>query len=259
MGVIRIHRLRVVASLVCLVGFAPSRAAAQDVRELPAGKPVNQLCISGNACGPAALMNSLRSSREPWRQVAERLPGEGDRGQLRYLIRAHGMRPSESLRGRPRWSRNGINVTDLTVMANEVCASGYFLKWRNDFPGAGERDLRRLHQRVERSLKHGLPPVISLRRLVQRKVAGRAMWLPLDGHYVTVLSVPKSLPRGAAAFPVRYIDPWGGKIRTGFIRCETPSSGCGLIAEFPQAEVGKSKVRKGEASVLSCAAVLGTW
>lgn len=252
-------RLLLSVSLAWLAAFGVQVARAQEMRDLPAGKTVDQLCISGNACGPAALLNALRSAEGAWRAVADRMPGKGDRGQLRYLIRAYGLRPSESLRGRPRWSRNGINVNDLTVMANEVCSGGFHLKWKSVVLGFTARDLKLAHDRMEDSLDRGLPPIVSVRRFVHRKVGDRYMWLPLEGHFVTVISVPKKLPRGATSFAVRYIDPWGGKTQAGEIHIETPPSGCGLIANFPHAKVGKSKVRPGERTVLVGAAVLGSW
>lgn len=234
-------------------------ASAQDLRELPPGKVVNQLSISGNACGPAALLNSLRSGTGAWRRVAERLPGDGDRGQLRYLIRVYGLRPSESLRGRPRWSRQGINVNDLTRMANEACAASFGLKWKSEVIGGRREDLEVAHRRISRSLARGLPPIVSVRRMVLRKVNGRLMWLPLEGHFVTVIAVSKKPPRDAGAFHVRYVDPWGGRMAEGRIRAEDESAALGVVADFPEASVGKSKVRPGEKTRLVAAAVLGNW
>lgn len=227
--------------------------------------PVNQLVVSGNACGPAALLTAFRFGGESWRAVYASLPGEGERGKIRTLIRDIGMRPSGHLPGRARWSRGGVNLADLQDMANEISAERYqpylsqevFFRRENESAPAL---LRRVHHRLERSLAKGFPPVLSLRRH-----AGND-WRTVEAHFVTVIAVPRSLDRGATSFPVTYIDPWGGRRcegRIGIPQTTFLTNGAGepacLEAEFPQSSVGKPKVRRGERTALAVSAALGRW
>ena len=52
---------------------------------------VSQLIISGNACGPAALLNALRLGSPDWQRPAAALPGNTDRDRLGFLIRRYGI------------------------------------------------------------------------------------------------------------------------------------------------------------------------
>jgi hypothetical protein len=115
-----------------------------------------------------------------------------------------------------RWTRAGVNVADLTDMANEMAAGHslpgirnevLFLKAREDH----EELLRRALSRMATSMGKGLPPVISLRRFALRGKGGEADWQLMDAHFVTVISVPKKVERGARSFAVSYVAPWGGK------------------------------------------------
>jgi hypothetical protein len=242
---------------------------ATDTSQAPnsGAKPANQLDISGNACGPAAVLSSFRCGNAAWQTAAAALPGEDDRAQLRHWIRFHGLRPSETLKGRTRWTSAGINVEDLVTAVNEMNRSlylpvighdGLFIQGRE----TPDKLLRRSRERMQRSLEKGIPPILSLRRHVLRK----GQWISLQGHFVTVISVPRKLARGESGFPVTYLDPWGGKRCEGWIRIprqallvtpgQTPPC---LMAEFPTANIGKKEVRRGETTVLIPETVIGRW
>lgn len=229
--------------------------------------PVNQLVVSGNACGPAALLTAFRFGGGSWQDVYDAVGGNTEREKIRTVIRDIGMRPSAHIPGRARWSRRGVNVADLQDMANEMTAALYqpYLGQEVFFRREGESQaalLRRVHRGFERSLAKGFPPVLSVRRYA----GSGARWRPVDAHFVTVIAVPRALPRGTTSFPVTYIDPWGGRRCTGRIAIParplladgTGESSC-LEAEFPQSAVGKSKVRRGERSALAVSAALGRW
>jgi hypothetical protein len=253
----------------CLpVGAEPS------LREAPnrAATPANQLLVSGNACGPAALLNAFRFGNEDWQRASYALSGATDKQQIYTIIREYGMRPSKSITGRPRWSRKGVNLADLCDIGNEI-------KQPHLLPTLGqevlfrtaresqEKLLLRAQRRLEASLARGFPPVISLRRYAFRRREGKAPeWTVIDAHFVTITAVPRKLVAGVRSFSVRYIDPWGGKLAEGVV--SIPSRG--LLADlawdspcleviFPQASVGKKLLREGEYSVLALAAVLGKW
>lgn len=259
-----------------IVSFAwcclfPAASAAPLMREAPnpGAVPVNQLSVAGNACGPAALLNAFRFGNSAWQRATADITGSTDRQRILTVIREVGMRPSKHLPGHPRWSRRGVSLADLHDMGNEM-AAGKFLPLLSEeifFRGpreTPERLLRRVHDRLETSLAKGLPPIISLRRYVLRGKSEQ--WQILDAHFVTVVSIPAKLEKGAVSFPVSYIDPWGGKLRQGSVAIPGQSvlaaadggSSC-LEAVFPETSVGKNRVRPGERSALVVSAAIGRW
>lgn len=232
-----------------------------------AARPANQLDISGNACGPAALLSSFRCGNAAWQKAAEALPGEDDRAQLRHWIRYHGLRPSETLKGRTRWTTAGINVEDLVTAVNEMNRPLYLPAIGHDglFRQGKETPaklLQRSRERMQRSLEKGIPPILSLRRHVLR----RGQWISVQGHFVTVIAVPKKLGRGETGYPITYLDPWGGKRCEGWIRIpdqpllarQGEASPC-LLAEVPAANIGKKAVSRGETTVVIPETVIGRW
>lgn len=252
-----------------LLATAMTLAAAPDLREAPnpAATPANQLVVSGNACGPTALLNAFRFGDASWQRASSALAGEFDKQHILTIIREYGMRPSAHIAGRSRWSKKGINLADLADVANEMTRGHFLPQVSQEVLFLTSREtphklLVRAHSRMETSLKKGLPPLISLRRYVKRNTA----WVILDAHFVTVTSVPRKLDKHASSFAIRYLDPWGGKSCEGRIALpDRPilaegiaASPC-LIADFPAASVGKKLVRRGEVSTLVPAAVLGRW
>jgi hypothetical protein len=242
---------------------------AGEMRDAPKADaaPVNQLAISGNACGPAALLSSFRCGNEAWQRAAASLTGATDKEQLRQWIRRHGLLPSETLKGRKRWTSAGINVEDLVAATNEMTRPLYLPAVAQDdlFLRRGEQPqalLRRTHQRLEKSLSKGVPPVLSLRRFVLR--GGK--WIPLQGHFVTITSVPRKIGRSETGFGFTYLDPWGGKRSQGEFRLPpepvlaSPGqpSPC-LEALVPAANIARRDVRPGEITVVVPAAVIGRW
>ena len=235
----------------------------------PAAVPANQLSVSGNACGPTALLNAFRFGNKDWRRALDGVSGNNDRERILSIIREIGMRPSKHFPGRARWSRGGVSVADLKDMANEMTL-GKFLPQLSDevfFPKAGESPeklLRRVHSRLETSLRKGFPPILSIRRYALR--GKTPQWILLDAHLVTVTAVPRRLERQSRSFGLSYIDPWGGRQSQG--RIVIPDSpllatadgkgGC-LEAAFPSSLVGKAKVKPGEKSAIIVSAAIGRW
>ncbi len=261
-----------VATKILLLASVLS-AAAQPLREAPnpTAIPADQLTVAGNACGPAALLNAFHFGNASWQRASHALYGETDKQRIQAIIRGPGMRPSTHIVGRPRWSNKGINIADLTDIANELTRGHYLPQVSREIFFTKDREtpenlLRRTHRLLEASLKKGLPPVLSLRRYARRIQDGRPQWIVLDAHFVTLTSLPRRLGKNDRSFPVHYIDPWGGKSCQGTIALpDTPvladhtfTSPC-LVALFPQASVGKKLARPGESSVLTLAAALGRW
>ena len=120
--------------------------------------------------------------------------------------------------------------------------------------------LSRVRSRLARSLDAGFPPILSIRRHVKRG----DRWVTIQGHFVTITSVPGNIVGTDDSFPVGYVDPWGGNFREGTIAINNrafmsgdPARNPNLQAVFPTAVVGKRLVRSGEESVLAVSAVLG--
>jgi len=230
--------------------------------------PVDQLAISGNACGPAALLNALSFGAPRWRTVAEGLPGDTTRARMSYVIRAHGLQPSGHVGDRLRWHRRqGINLLDLCDIGNELCAGRILPKLTHEVllrnEGESGRDLlKRTHSRLRKSLKKGLPPVVSLRRLARPSDWSRdkpPAWRIVGGHFVVLIGMPAKLRKHAASFPIRYVDPWGGRVLEGAVRLDPHSGFPSLTAHVPSSRVGTAKVAEGETSLVSLSAALGAF
>ena len=263
-------------ALVASAGAWPWSQPVALTAPNPGARPVNQLAISGNACGPAALLTAFRFGDPRW-QLAARLPGESDREQLSYLIRRHALVKSARIPDRVRWNRaRGVNVADLTDIANDMAAPALlpristnllFLEPREDAATL----LRRAHARIVNSLRKGLPPVASLRRYTRRPGPdGHSQWLTLEGHFIVITGISSQLPPAARSFTIDYIDPWGGQYLTGSFAIHDESfpaataadrngptpSPC-LEANCPDSRVGLSKVRPGETTRLAFEALIG--
>jgi hypothetical protein len=243
--------------------------AAADMREAPnaGAAPVNQLSISGNACGPAALLASCRFGNESWQASANSLAGSTDKERLAHWIKRHGLRPSATLKGRMRWNSGGINAEDLVAAANEMNRPLYLPTLALDdlFRRKGEKPaalLKRTRDCMDRSLSRGFPPVLSLRRFVLRG----GVWMPVQGHFVTITGVQTKIPKGETGIRISYIDPWGGKKFEGFLKvadCAILAGDAGatpcLVAEVPDSNIGKKEVKRGEETAVVPAAVIGRW
>lgn len=266
-----LRRLLRSLALPPLAGFALAVPALREAPNMSA-VAVNQLVVSGNACGPAALLNAFRSGNPDWQRPANALVGANDKERILTLIREIAMRPSNHTPGHPRWSRNGVSVADLRDMANEMIAGQYLPQLSQEvfFLQPGETPgklLQRIYQRFDTSLAKGLPPVVSLRRFVWRQASGKApQWLVIDAHFVTLTAIPRVLDKNARSFPVSYIDPWGARRCQGSIGIPGPAvfanaaghPSC-MEADFPHTSVAKKLVRRGELSVLAVAAAIGRW
>ena len=250
--------------LMALLGLLhPSVATGQLVAPNREGKAVNQLAVSGNACGPAALLTSYTLASPRWQEIPRGLPGKDDRARLDYVIKQYGGRPSKHLNGRPRWNhKNGISLVDLTDVANEMRNGRRLpeLEWEVLLPRERESELglfKRTHSRLSKSLQRGLPPIIGLQRLAHRKSGDQKTWATVYGHFIVITELPRKLERNAHTFPVRYADPWGGAVRTGQLRIVKYPGLSAVVAELPESQVGRRLLRKGEQSVVIVSSGLG--
>lgn len=232
----------------------------------PGFPPANQLRISGNACGAAALLTAFGSGTGRWQERVSIIPSEDERLRMSYIIRVFGTRPSQHL-DRKRWNRtSGIGLADLTDIANEMCGDRWLPGIRSEILLQGKREsphalLKRAHSRLEKSFKKGLPPIISLQRLALRKDARspNPAWHMVHGHFVTVVAMPGKLERKATSFRFRYADPWGGRTAEGVIHTDDRSGYPALVASVPRSEIGEDRLRTGESSIVVLSAVLGAF
>jgi hypothetical protein len=256
---IRLRRRNNLLALCLLI----AGCAAPSKNDLPtaSGPPFNQLEVSGNACGPAALLNSFRFGSTRWQTFLDRLPGDSDKARLQHVIRSEGRKPSAQLAGRARWSRAGINVVDLVDMGNAITPHHGAPLLDSDvlLPRPGESAgevLRRNYTTLSRSLHRGFPPVVSVRRQVIRSTFGTPAAITIQNHFITITRVNQP-EHGSMSFD--YIDPWGGKRASG--RLYVPSNGTQEpVADLPSTPVGKHLVARGEkTSVVFSAVVKSGW
>lgn len=229
--------------------------------------PVNQLRTSGNACGPACLLDSFRSGSKKWRASIQKIEGSTDNEKIIGIIKAHGRKGSRLDPKRARWNtRQGINAPDLADMANDMRTGMWMgtVKQQLFFPTERESSsqlLRRVHGSLVRSLEKGLPPTLSVRRAALRAPSKNSalVWLTVKRHFVVLTGLPATLPKNSSSFRVTYHDPWGGKKYEGVVRVpkENERHVGSLIAEFPNSKVGGNLIRRGERSLLSLSSAIG--
>ena len=252
----------VVLSAACFSCSVPE-PSARLVAPNPNARPIDQLSLSVNACGPAALLNAFSAGSEPWQKVAEAVPGKSDRDRLAYIIKRYALHPSKHFRDQRRWSRRGgIGAIDLADMATEMAAAGGKLSGIRsesfvDTRNAPAALLRRLHRRLATSLKRGLPPILVLKRMARPKSGATTAWTMVEGHYVVVTSLPARLLRSTTAFDIDCIDPNGGQHRHATIHTSSDPSIPWLLIDCPGTPVGQRRLRSGQISHLSASAVIG--
>jgi len=244
--------------------------------------PVNQRKAGPNACGPACLLDAFYSADQRWHKSLRPYRSlKTDKERIQLVIRRHGLKPSRQFRGQIRWNRNkGVNIADLGAMANEM-RRGFSLeklKFKVLFREEKETHqslLKRVHQQFSESLEAGFPPIISIRRVANRRLprSGTRMWMTVQGHFVVITGIPKKLNKDDTFFFVTYHDPWTGRALMGKVRipkekfwATPPYQGKGkfyesptLIADFPSSRIGIKKVKKGEKHALTLAGAVGAF
>lgn len=254
---------------VCWALFATTLFACADLdlaAPNPTFSPVNQLKISGNACGPAALLNAFGFGSQKWQELGQAVPGSTDRSRLTYVIRGYGLKQSQHL-DRLRWTKTrGVNLLDLTDMANEMRGSRWIGKIQNEVFLKERREsdrelIRRVHSHLAISMKKGLPPIISLQRLARptNKDTSAIDWRLVHGHFVVITALPSKLEHKATGFSFRYVDPWRGKIHEGSLRIDPNCSYPAAVVSVPNSDVGKRSLKKGESSIVAIAAAIGAF
>lgn len=217
----------------------------------------------GNSCGPASILNAFGSGSKEWQIPFKKIPATSDRTRISSVIRSWGQVPSNTLPGRKRWEiKGGSNFVDLTVMANEMRKLHWKLpKLKSELffatPGPkSEISLNQAHKRLQKSLKKGFPPLLSIRRFVLRK----GQWQSVHGHFVVLTAMPDKLTRGTRTFPIEFVDPIGAKTyRAEITASDRNNTLPSLILSCPSNAIGKSQVKSGEQHALGLTGAIGSW
>jgi len=267
-------RLSVILLYFAIVTTSSSCGTVQGpvIAPNPEAKALNQISIQKYGCGPASLINAYRFGSPKWYAATKKIVGDTDKKQFDFMVRYYGKIFSRYARASMRWdARSGINGLDLTDLANDFQTrrkltlpklkhTTHFIKPKKDHKAL----LTATHKHLTKSLKSGFPPLISIKRFAQRG----SRWRQVHGHFVVLYEIPGSLPSNATSFQIKYIDPWGGKIKTGTIKIPekaffavnntekkpTFRKSPTLIVDFPQSRLGRHLVKKNESSATVLAA-----
>lgn len=267
-------RLSVILLYFVIVATSSSCSTIQGPVIAPntEAKALNQIPIQKNGCGPASLINAYRYGSPKWNAATKKIVGNTDKEKFDFMVRYYGKIFSRYARATQRWdARSGINGLDLTDLANDFQTRRKLplpkLKHTTHFIKSKEGHkalLTSTHKHLSKSLQSGFPPLISVKRFAQRG----SLWRQVHGHFVVLYEIPGTLPKDATSFEIKYIDPWGGKIKTGTVKIPetaffavnnaaskpTFKKSPTLTVEFPQSSLGRQLVKKNERSATILAA-----
>ena len=231
--------------------------------------PINQRRAYGNGCGPASLLNAFQFGSEKWQEVFRSVPGRNSKTRIRYVVSQWGDQPSNHIQGVKRWNaQHGINLVDLHDIANEMCQPlglpeiEYEILTRKSREQPSEL-LKRCHRLITNTLSNGLPPILGIQRYAYRdsKELNAMSWWPIRAHFIVIIGVSKRIESDSDTFRIEYVEPYGGFTREGTIHTDTQgfTNSPFLGATLPSALIGKSLLKKGETSILSCSLIMGDW
>lgn len=231
--------------------------------------PINQRRAYGNGCGPASLLNAFQFGSEKWQRVFYSVPGHNSKTRIRYVVSQWGDQPSNHIKGVKRWNaEHGINLVDLHDIANEMCRPHRLPEIEYEILTRKIREqqselLKRSHELITKSLGNGLPPILGIQRYAYRdsKELNTMSWWPIRAHFIVIIGVSRKIEPHSDAFRIQYVEPYGGFTREGTIHTDTQgfTNSPFLGATLPSALIGKSLLKKGETSILSCSLVMGDW
>ena len=232
-------------------------------------KPINQLSLNKNSCGPASLLEAFQCGSEKWQFSIAQIKGETQKQRMMGIILAHGRKPSAQFPKQQRWQpRSGISGIDLSNMANEMRKKIWMgtVQQQLFFKDQQKSDLshlRKTHQSLRHSLNKGLPPILTIRRMTHRTphFSDQKTWLTEERHYLVLTGLPKKLPKNVRSFQISYRDPWGGHSYRGTIRTPIPAetSISTSILDLPNSKIGKELLKNGEVNALSLSSAIGVF
>ena len=212
------HALCVLRFFVPLFTLAQCFASTSLLPPNPAAKAVDQSPIHENGCGPVSLLNSYLFGQQSWQELSQKIPGNSQ-AKFNYLIKKHAFQFSPHAYLRRRWDKDkGMLPRDLRDMTNDFHQSAkhppvvLYSLFANKSESPTEL-LNRVHTTLKCSMTEGLPPILKLTRFGQIKHPnGSSSWAILQGHYITLYSIPNVIPTNTESIAIEYIDPVGGRI-----------------------------------------------
>ncbi len=257
------------AAIFLLIAMHTILSGAEIIRaENTNASPTNQRRAHGNACGPASLLNAFHYGSKRWQRAFNAVPGDDSKTRINYVISRWGLKPSKHIEGVRRWNQQGINLVDLQDVANEMCDYHWLPKIKYEVltrapDEAATTLLQRSHQRIVKSLKKGLPPILCIRRYAYRnsKELKTKSWWPISAHFIVIIETTTTLKNSPNSYRIKYVDSYGGHTHEGTIHTSSGSftNSPFLGASLPSATIGNTLIKKGEATTLTFSAVLGRW
>lgn len=218
------------AASIARAGDSPSLGVEIDPAEI-----IDQHLFkdSRNACGPAAICNSLRFGNAKTRSIWYGFLGPERDKKLRFAIDRYFLgRQSVVFPEMKRFRPNGTEPEDLAAAYGEILTDHKLRPVKGRFFDRQEDEtdsdfVARLHRQLADSLNAGVPPILSLRSFLAQRdesddsaTGGKIAWKPARSHSVVVTRVPKTLPEDELGFRFELIDPNGGKVRSAFVYAE---------------------------------------
>jgi len=220
---------RIILGLMgCLAVLSAAAEESFTGVEVDESKVVKQQLYkdSSEACGPAAMINALRFGTLEMQKASDSLMGNDDRARLRFVIdRYFRNAQSEVFPKVKRLWHKGVLPADLRNAFNDLLKDNQLEPMtsleldRQD--GESDRDfLERVHEKLKRSLKRDVPPIILLRTYaVMPKEEGSAgvVWKATNSHFLVVTRVPTKLRKQDMGFVFDAVDSNGGRLISGYV------------------------------------------
>ena len=217
-------------------------------------KAINQNTVHHNGCGITSLINAYRFGSPRWNAAILKIDGQTDLQQFNFLASKYGSVKSSYSPGTKRWEdSSGISSIDLRDLANDfqtkqklplppLKLTTHYLKGKEPYTTL----LQRTHQQLKTGFTTGFPPILSIKHLAGKKI---------EGHIVVLYQMPASISPNATSFPIKYVDPLGGAIKSGSIRVpDQARSGKlprTLTMDLPDSDIAKLTGSTGDNIVLS--------
>lgn len=190
-------------------------------------KTIDQMWLSDMACGPAAVLNSMRFGPPEYQQLFDELPGNTGLEKLDYVVRVFGSKPSDDYESGTRIrSLGGMSADDLKhfymdlLKGNKAIPtiSGVYLdrlKFESD-----QHFVWRIHKFLTQSIKKGVPPIIHVWAVAPDFSGIKPLWGGIASHFITINLIQDQLDNEELGFYFKYIDPNGGTLRSGYLYAE---------------------------------------
>lgn len=250
----------------------PHASTSQEIEAPNRAFPiVSQKGISGNACGPASIVNALGSGSEPWNAALS--PYSSSRSAVLSIMRTYGGRPSVSFKKRNRWNKlMGMNLEDLTLTAQEITratdptlpsiSSHITISSGSSSPLIRVKAVR---QKMALSLKKGLPPIANIARVAHRPSPRNkvTVWDTVGSHSVVIRHIsPIHEEMGLPYFFITYADPANGRELRGKLGVnsgDTIIPQNTLVVSAPSSDIFKSILSPETPNYLSLTSLIGAF